>query len=45
MTSQAIGTVDNSRMLKLVSDGQCSSVFDFTHNGIMHLDFGSGACR
>ncbi|MDD1716942.1 MAG: methanogenesis marker 2 protein [Methanoregulaceae archaeon] len=45
MTSQAIGTVDNSRMLKLVSDGQCSSVFDFTHNGIMHLDLGSGACR
>jgi len=44
MTAGVIGTVDSSRELRVSYDGDNSSVFDFTHNGIMRLFSDDGSC-
>ena len=37
MTARAIGTVDQSRELRIQNEGHETKVFDFVNNGIMHL--------
>ena len=44
MTAGVIGTVDSTRELRVSCDGDNSSVFDFTHNGIMRLFSDDGSC-
>jgi selenophosphate synthetase-related protein len=44
MTARCIGTVDDSRELRITYQGDDSSVFDFTHNGIMGLFTDPGSC-
>lgn len=44
MKAQEIGTVNTSRELRITYRGEESSVFDFTHNGIMGLFINPGTC-
>ncbi|MFA7154018.1 MAG: AIR synthase-related protein, partial [Methanoregulaceae archaeon] len=45
MTAKVIGTVDSSRELRVSYNGDNSSVFDFTQNGIMRLFSDDGSCK
>ncbi|KUG14085.1 selenophosphate synthetase-related [hydrocarbon metagenome] len=45
MTAAVIGTVDASRELRITYDGDISTVFDFSKNGVMHLFPDDGPCR
>lgn len=45
MTAQAIGTVDDSRTLRIRYDNHETQVFDFIQNGIMHLFYGDIPCQ
>ncbi|HIH27670.1 MAG TPA: methanogenesis marker 2 protein [Methanoregulaceae archaeon] len=45
MTAAVIGTVDASRELRITYDGDTSTVFDFSKNGVMHLFPDDGPCR
>jgi hypothetical protein len=44
MTARAIGTVNNTRELRIIYNGQDTQVFDFVDNGIMHLSDEDVAC-
>jgi hypothetical protein len=44
MTACRIGTVDNSRNLRISYAGEDSSVFDFSKNGVMRLFSDDGPC-
>jgi selenophosphate synthetase-related protein len=44
MTARAIGTVNTTRELRIIYDGQDTQVFDFIDNGIMHLSDEDVAC-
>jgi len=45
MTARSIGTVNDTRELSITYRDEHSSVFDFAHNGIMHLNFEDESCR
>ena len=45
MTAHVIGTVDNTRQLRISYDGDEAQVFDFIENGITCLLPGEGPCR
>jgi putative methanogenesis marker protein 2 len=45
MTARSIGKVNDTRELAITHRDEHSSVFDFTHNGIMHLTFEDESCR
>ena len=44
MTARKIGTVNNTRELRITYDGQETQVFDFLDDGIMHLSEEDVAC-
>jgi selenophosphate synthetase-related protein len=44
MTAKAIGTVNDSRELRIRYDNHETQVFDFHENGIMHLFYGDTSC-
>ena len=44
MTARKIGTVNNTRELRITYDGQETQVFDFLDDGIMHLSDEDVAC-
>lgn len=44
MTAGVIGTVDTSRRLQISYDGDTSTVFDFSRNGVMQLFPDDGPC-
>ncbi len=44
MTAKAIGTVNDSRELRIRYDSHETLVFDFHENGIMHLFYGDISC-
>jgi selenophosphate synthetase-related protein len=45
MTAKAIGTVDTSNELRICYNGDETQVFDFIHNGVMHLFSEDLPCR
>jgi putative methanogenesis marker protein 2 len=45
MTACSIGTVNDTRELSITYNDEHSSVFDFAHNGIMHLNSEDESCR
>jgi hypothetical protein len=44
MTAREIGSVNNTRELRITYDGQETQVFDFIDDGIMHLSDEDVAC-
>ena len=44
MTAKSIGTVNDSRELRIRYDNHETQVFDFHENGIMHLFYGDTLC-
>jgi uncharacterized protein len=45
MTAKVIGTVDDSRELRIAYNGEDSSVFDFSRNGVMRLFSDNTPCQ
>lgn len=45
MVAQSIGTVDDSNELKICYEGDETQVFEFIHNGVMHLFSEDLPCR
>ena len=44
MTAKSIGTVNDSRELRIRTTNHETQVFDFHENGIMHLFYGDTLC-